>query len=69
MITISDPSPTHNCSGFMRRDFLRIGSLGLAGLSLPETLRARDESSLLIDKAMHDRSVVCLFLNGGPSHI
>ena len=69
MITISDPSPTHNCSGFMRRDFLRIGSLGLAGLSLPETLRARDESSLLIDKAMHDRSVVFLFLNGGPSHI
>ena len=69
MITVSDPSPTHNCSGFMRRDFLRIGSLGLAGLSLPEMIRAREDSSSPLSKAMHGRSVVFLFLNGGPSHI
>ena len=46
-----------------RRDFLRIGALGMAGLSLPGLLKAQ-ESSLV-----KDRSVVLLFLNGGPPHI
>ena len=69
MITISDPSPTHNCSGFMRRDFLRIGSFGLGGMTLPGISGANNESASILQKAMRGRSVVFLFLNGGPSHI
>jgi hypothetical protein len=31
MLTIRDLLPGHNCQGFHRRDFLRIGSLALGG--------------------------------------
>lgn len=47
-----------------RRDFLRIGSLGLGGVSLSDylALRAHANGALVKDKA-----VVFLFLHGGPS--
>ena len=61
MLTISDPLPQRHCQGQSRRDFLRIGSLGLAGLTLPDLLRARATESSPSDKA-----VVVLFLQGGP---
>ena len=67
MLTISDPHPAHDCQGFSRRDFLRIGTLGAGGLSLAGLLgtQARaDAGSVLSGK-----SVVLLFLQGGPPHI
>ena len=53
---------------FGRRDFLRIGSLGLGGLSLPWLLgtKATGASS---ERPVSDKSVVFLFLQGGPSQI
>ena len=53
----------------MRRDFLRIGALGAMGLTLADLLRARAEASSPLHGIVRDRSVVFLFLNGGPSHI
>jgi hypothetical protein len=51
-----------------RREFLRVGSLALGGLTLPGLLaakaRAADAGRLTTDKA-----VVLLFLQGGPSQI
>ena len=32
--------PSHNCEGTNRREFIRVGSLGLAGLTLPTLLQA-----------------------------
>ena len=64
MLTISDRLPQRHCQGLSRRDFLRVGSLGLAGLTLPDLLRARAAESSLQDKA-----VVLLFLQGGPTQI
>ena len=61
MLSVSDIEMGHNCSGFSRRDFLRVGALG--GLTLPSMLAAK---SKLPSK---DVSVVLLFLNGGPPHI
>ncbi len=69
MLTISDTGYAHTCAGYQRRDFLRVGALGLAGLALPELLKAREEVASENRSAIHDRSVVFLFLNGGPSHI
>ena len=47
-----------------RRSFLQIGSLALGGLSLPQLLTATEA------KRTHtDRSVIFLFLQGGPSQI
>jgi hypothetical protein len=57
-----------NCEGVTRRDFLRVGSVGLFGLSLPSVLgsqaRATEGAS-----AGRDMSVVLIWLDGGPSHI
>ena len=49
-----------------RRDFLRIGTLGLGGLALPGLLSGADSPGARLGQ---DRSVVFLFLHGGPSQI
>ncbi len=58
----------HDDSRLGRRDFLRIGSLALGGLSLPAWLTAHGAPSLSTS-TMIDRSVIFLFLHGGPSQI
>jgi hypothetical protein len=52
------------CDGFTRREFLRVGGLSLAGLTLPGLLRARAGRSV-----PRVRSVLQLFLWGGPSQL
>jgi len=56
------------CDGVSRRTFLKVGSLALGGLSLPALLRQR----ALAREGGKDtprRSVILLWLAGGPSHI
>lgn len=48
-----------------RREFLRIGGLTLGGLSLADVLAVR--AAGLTSRVTKDRSVVFLFLHGGPS--
>lgn len=56
---------THRQS--LRRDFLRVGSLGLlSGLSLPHLLRAADAQKPASGKA---QSCILLWLEGGPSQM
>jgi hypothetical protein len=57
-------SGTRLCDGLTRREFLRVGGLGLAGLSAPELLRARASASTNRGKA---KSCIQLFMWGGPS--
>jgi hypothetical protein len=52
------------CDGLSRRNFLRVGGLGLGGLALSDVLRAESARSYVKDKA-----VVLLFLGGGPSQL
>lgn len=52
------------CDGVSRRNFLRIGALGLGGLALPNLLRAEAQSGI---KRSH-KAVIMIFLPGGPSH-
>lgn len=68
MLTISDTKSARNCQGYTRRDLLRVGGLSIGGLTLADLLRVRAEAATL-GKAVHDRSVIFLFLQGGPSHI
>jgi uncharacterized protein (DUF1501 family) len=49
-----------------RRAFLRIGSLALGGLSLPGLLAARARAAEA-KRPVTDKSVIFLFLHGGPS--
>ncbi len=68
MLTMFGGGGDRDCGGTSRRDFLRIGALGLGGMSLPSllSLQAQAEAS---GHTLKDRSVVFLFLCGGASHI
>jgi hypothetical protein len=54
------------CQGVGRRAFLRVGTLGLAGVTLGDLLAAR---SIAGGSSATVRSVVVLWLWGGPSHL
>jgi hypothetical protein len=62
MFSVSQGSRLH------RREFLRVGSLALGGLTLPGLL-ARQASANDTGKLTTDRAVVFLFLQGGPSQL
>ena len=47
-----------NCDGVARRDFLRIGMLGLGSMSLPQFLHAQNKGK--------DKSFIFVWLGGGP---
>jgi hypothetical protein len=57
-----------NCDGGGRRDFLKVGALGLSGLMLPDLLRAR-AAAAATGKPTKNTSVIWLWLGGGPTHI
>src|SRR5215213_8760371 len=70
MLTLATDGGRRDCGGIRRRDLLRIGSLALGGLTLPGLLAARARAADAgLGAAVKDRSVVLLFLAGGPSHI
>jgi hypothetical protein len=52
------------CDGVSRRSFLKVGFLGLAGLTLADHLRLKAAGA-----KTNDTSVILLWLGGGPSHI
>src|SRR6185436_13604683 len=66
MLTILAPSPRRSgfCDGVSRRNFLKIGALGLGGLALPQLLAAEAASGI---RRSH-KAVIMIFLPGGPSH-
>jgi hypothetical protein len=69
MITLLDRGHDRNCQGYCRREFLRIGGLSLlGGLTLPDLLRDRTRAASE-GRLVKDKSVILLFLQGGPSHI
>jgi len=69
VFTLLDRAYDRTCQGYCRREFLKIGGLGLlGGLTLPDLLRAKAEAASA-GRPVTDRSVVLLFLQGGPSHI
>ncbi len=60
-------STNRTCDGTSRRDFLRVGSLGLGGLSLASVLRSEAHASSKKSGA-RAKSVLLVFLGGGISH-
>src|SRR5262245_37260704 len=52
-------------AGLNRREFLRVGALGLGGLTLADLLRLEARGS----SAPRPKSVIYIVLGGGPSHI
>src|SRR3954454_21138902 len=57
--------------GLSRRDLIRVGAIGLGGLTLPGLLRLQQAAGATgpAGKGMGKaRSVILLFLSGGPAH-
>ena len=59
---------SRNCEGVARRDFLRVGALGMGALSLPQLLRSRAQAAAA-GQASKETSVIWLWLSGGPTHV
>src|SRR5262249_29550716 len=66
MFTLFDTGYARDCQGFSRREFFKVGALGLGGLTLSSLLAARAAAA---GKPVKDRPVILLFLQGGPPHI
>src|SRR5262245_50344060 len=64
MLSIVGKPHSSFCDGQSRREFLRLGALGLGGLSLSTLLRAEAKSGV---RSSH-KSVIMVFLSGGPPH-
>src|SRR5580765_5696306 len=66
-------SPKRLCSGLTRRDWLRVGGLGLAGLSLPEVLRLQElsaaESTSREPSFGRAKAIILIHLYGSPSQL
>ncbi len=59
---------SHSCDGTSRRDFLKIGTLGLSSIGLADLLKSRASGSSN-GKSSKSMSVVWLWLGGGASHV
>lgn len=65
------PSPVHDRASHQllsRRQLLRVGSLGLMGVTLPRLLAADERRPTDGPQPKADACIV-IFLNGGPSHL
>src|SRR6266446_3624074 len=63
------------CDGFSRREFLRVGGVGILGFSLADVLQLQAQAAAAPDALKQKagwgraKSVLFVFLQGGPSHI
>lgn len=65
MLTIESSAGSGKlCDGFSRRDMLRVGTLGLGGLTLPQLLRAEQLSG--IQKS--NKAIIMIYMVGAPPH-
>ena len=74
MLTLLGPSSDRrHCDGLSRRDFVRIGAVGLGGLSLAQLLaiesaQAKDSQSKTGNPGKRHKSLIMIYLCGGPPH-
>ena len=64
MLSIYGNSSGRFCDGLSRRNFLKIGGLGMGGLALPEMLKASANSG----GGKREKSIIMIYLPGGPPH-
>ncbi len=64
MLTVFQRNAKKYCDGVSRRSFLRIGAMGVAGLTLADLLRLEAEAGVVSS----GKALINIFLAGGPSH-
>jgi hypothetical protein len=65
MLTIPGEKGGRFCDGLSRRSFLRVGALGLGGLTWADLLRLRAHGSA----SSTPKSLIMVYLFGGPAHL
>ena len=65
MLNLNGPKDVEFCDGLSRRDFMKVGGLGVMGLSMAELLAAEQARA----GTKREMSCIVLFLVGAPSHI
>ncbi len=66
MLSLQSTRSAQFCDGHSRREFLRLGGLGVGGLTLPGFLQL--ESAVASQgRSKSPKSVIILFLSGGPA--
>jgi len=65
MLRLLGKGIAHTCNGIGRRDFMQIGALGAAGLTLPGYLQAKEQGLIKDD----GRSGILIFNLGAPSQL
>src|SRR4051812_19759992 len=64
MLTLYTNSTQQYCDGISRRNFLRLGAMGMGGLTLAGLMRAEAEAGI----SNSTKAVINIHLSGGPSH-
>jgi hypothetical protein len=64
MLTIQGSQSSEFCDGFSRRDFLKLGALGIGGLTFADVLRAESQAGI----GSSQKAIINIHLHGGPSH-
>ncbi len=63
MLHLTGQGSIKTCDGVTRRDFIQIGALGAAGVTLPGYLAAREQG--LVDANDDDRACIMIFGSSG----
>ncbi len=64
MLTIYGKNSAKLCDGVSRREFLKVGALGMGGLALPQLLEAEAKAGI---RNSH-KAVIMIYLVGAPPH-
>jgi hypothetical protein len=67
MLTFTGDGSTTTCDGVTRRDFLRVGTLGALGFTLPQLFALKSRGA--VEKDKDERSCIMIFNLGAPSQI
>jgi hypothetical protein len=68
MLTLWGNKVRTDCSGVGRRDFLKVGTLAMTGLTLPGLCKLRSAAAGS-GQATTNKSVIWLWLGGGPTQV
>ena len=68
MLSLISGRRSQDCEGTTRRDFLRVGTLGLGSLTLADLMRSR-ATAAKAGTPTRNTSVIWVWLSGGPTHV
>lgn len=67
MLSFTGDGSIRTCDGVTRRDFLRVGTLGAIGFTLPQLFALKSRGA--VEKGKDERSCIMIFNLGAPSQI